>query len=100
MAFKAAHMVNMPVWVMNHKLDESFLKNMGPDHVAILRKDEPKASRSTMEWIVEQAVNTRGGLPLCVSDDGSLGKEPMIRILARDPEELLRLHRRLHGEKI
>jgi hydroxymethylpyrimidine/phosphomethylpyrimidine kinase len=100
MALAATHLMNRPVWVLSHKLDPALLEKLGPEHIAILRKEEPDTSHSTMIWMIEHAVKKRGGMPSYISDDGAIGKEPTIRILASSPEELLKLHRQLHGEKI
>lgn len=99
-AFTASRLLSHPVWVMNHRHAPGFLKNLGSEHVVVSRNDEPPNAASTMEWMTERAVKEKGVLPSYISDDGSKGKEPMIRILAKSPEELLRLHRHLHGETI
>ena len=52
------------------------------------RGDEPKQA-STMEWGTKEAINVFGGVPDIVYDQGAVGKEPMIRILGRNPDEVL-----------
>jgi hydroxymethylpyrimidine/phosphomethylpyrimidine kinase len=52
------------------------------------RKLEPKG-RSTMEWGVKSAIKKTGGVPDIIYDKGGMGKEPMIRILGRDPLDVL-----------
>jgi hydroxymethylpyrimidine kinase/phosphomethylpyrimidine kinase len=52
------------------------------------RSDEPE-ERSTMEWGTERAIREVGSVPDAIFDRGGMGKEPMIRILGRDPEEVL-----------
>jgi hydroxymethylpyrimidine/phosphomethylpyrimidine kinase len=52
------------------------------------RKFEPKGA-STMEWGVKAAIKKTGGVPDIIYDKGGMGKEPMIRILGRDPLDVL-----------
>jgi hydroxymethylpyrimidine/phosphomethylpyrimidine kinase len=52
------------------------------------RSEEPK-DVSTMEWGTERAISNLGRVPDVVFDRGSVGKEPMVRILGRSPLELL-----------
>ena len=60
------------------------------------RSDEPEG-RSTMEWGVERVAEERGGLPDLIYDLGSVGKEGMIRVLGRNPGDVLRKVRLLTG---
>lgn len=53
------------------------------------RQGEPE-SASSMEWGTGKAINDLGYVPDAVFDLGSIGKEPMIRLLARDPQDLIR----------
>jgi hydroxymethylpyrimidine/phosphomethylpyrimidine kinase len=52
------------------------------------RRLEPKGA-STMEWGVKSAIKKEGGVPDIIYDKGGVGKEPMIRILGRDPLDVL-----------
>lgn len=52
------------------------------------RKLEPK-KRSTMEWGVKTAIKKMGTVPDIIYDKGGMGKEPMIRILGKDPPDVL-----------
>ncbi|UCD91976.1 MAG: bifunctional hydroxymethylpyrimidine kinase/phosphomethylpyrimidine kinase [Methanobacteriota archaeon] len=52
------------------------------------RSEEP-GGVSTMEWGTERAISNLGKVPDVVFDRGSVGKEPMVRILGRSPLELL-----------
>jgi hydroxymethylpyrimidine/phosphomethylpyrimidine kinase len=58
------------------------------------RNEEPK-NVSTMEWGTANAIekykkeNGKEGFPDVIYDEGGLGKEPMIRVLACSPEEIL-----------
>jgi hydroxymethylpyrimidine kinase/phosphomethylpyrimidine kinase len=58
------------------------------------RSDEPM-ERRTMEWGTEKAIMELGQVPDAVYDRGGVGKEPMVRILGKDPEEILDKVRRI-----
>ena len=53
------------------------------------RKDEPKNAKSTMEWGTSHTIKKLGFVPDIIHDNGSIGKEPMIRVLGKDPKEVL-----------
>ncbi|UCD13357.1 MAG: bifunctional hydroxymethylpyrimidine kinase/phosphomethylpyrimidine kinase [Thermoplasmatales archaeon] len=53
------------------------------------RKNEPANVPSTMEWGTKQAIAILGGVPDIIYDIGDIGKEPMIRMLGNDPEDVL-----------
>lgn len=52
------------------------------------RKYEPRGV-STMEWGTTQAIKKLGSMPDIIYDLGSVGKEPMIRLLGKNPAEVL-----------
>lgn len=58
------------------------------------REKEPE-NRMTMEWGTRKAIETVGFVPDAIFDRGSVGKEPMIRLLGRDPNEILTKLRRV-----
>ncbi|MBN1861751.1 MAG: bifunctional hydroxymethylpyrimidine kinase/phosphomethylpyrimidine kinase [Candidatus Thermoplasmatota archaeon] len=53
------------------------------------RKFEPPMATSTMEWGTKQAITACGFVPDIIYDIGSEGKEPMIRIIGKNPEDVL-----------
>jgi len=53
------------------------------------RTSEPEDAKSTMEWGTKEVVKKLGYVPDVVFDKGGLGKEPMIRILGKNPEEVI-----------
>lgn len=59
------------------------------------RSNEPKDAPSTMEWGTKHAITTLGHAPDIIYDIGSVGKEPMIRILGKNPEDVLSKLKRL-----
>jgi hydroxymethylpyrimidine/phosphomethylpyrimidine kinase len=52
------------------------------------RGEEPDAA-DTMDWGTDRAFRDCEGTPAAVVDDGAVGKEPMIRLLAADADTLL-----------
>ena len=58
-------------------------------HIASFdRKYEPKDITSTMEWGTKKAIEQTKICPDLIYDEGGIGKEPMIRILGKNPEEV------------
>jgi hydroxymethylpyrimidine/phosphomethylpyrimidine kinase len=57
------------------------------------RRQEPidvkEREGSTLEWGTLQALEDIQGVPDLVADDGEKGKEPMIRVLGKDPLEVV-----------
>ena len=54
------------------------------------RKFEPPDAPSTMEWGTKQASTSCGFVPDIIYDTGSVGKEPMIRLVGTDPQDVLK----------
>ena len=56
------------------------------------RREEPREVKekegSSLEWGVDLVIRKLGRVPELISDAGDVGKEPMIRILGRDPREV------------
>jgi hydroxymethylpyrimidine/phosphomethylpyrimidine kinase len=77
---------------LNMKYDENVIdraRNAGLVVERFERSEEPEG-RSTMEWGVESVVRGGAALPDMIYDEGSIGKEPMIRLLGRNPRDVLR----------
>jgi predicted fused transcriptional regulator/phosphomethylpyrimidine kinase len=53
------------------------------------RQNEPPNATSTMEWGTKYVIAELGRISDVIYDTGSVGKEPMIRILGKNPEEVL-----------
>lgn len=51
------------------------------------REDEPE-EKSTLEWGTCHAIEKHGSVPDIIYDEGSVGKEPMIRIIGKNPKEV------------
>lgn len=58
------------------------------------RAGQPEG-RSTMEWGTERAIAEAGTVPDVIYDEGAVGKEAMMRVLGRHPEDVLRKVRRI-----
>ena len=67
------------------KLEKSGLKTGCFD-----RKNEPKNTISTMEWGTNQVIKQHGFVPDVIYDKGAVGKEPIIRLLGKNPEEVVK----------
>ncbi len=71
------------------------LRRLGKEVVFIDRREEPEEIRrvegASIPWIVEEAFRRAGKLPTAIYDAGDVGKEPMLRLFARDPTELVKL---------
>ena len=83
---------------MNIRYSKDMLKSVDDAKLkcaSFSRKEEPKENVSTMEWGTANAIerylkeNGKETFPDVIYDEGGPGKEPMIRVLARSPEELL-----------
>ncbi|MEA3203869.1 MAG: hydroxymethylpyrimidine kinase / phosphomethylpyrimidine kinase / thiamine-phosphate diphosphorylase [Thermoplasmata archaeon] len=87
--------------VMNHRHAVDCLENArraGLVASGFRREDEPADAPSTMEWGLRHAIARNGGkVPDLVWDAGGVGKEAMIRVVARDPADLVRKLRLMHG---
>lgn len=58
------------------------------------RRREPEEVKAqegaSLRWGVREALEGLGGVPDAIFDEGDVGKEPMIRVLGRDPDEVVR----------
>ena len=59
----------------------------------IVRKDQPEEIKtkefSTMQWLIKESVEKLGKIPDIIWDKGSLGKEPMMRLFAKNSMEMI-----------
>lgn len=91
---------------MNLRCSPEILKacrSVGLDVAAFDRREEPRAAKeregATLEWGAKRALEEAGRMVDVIYDGGDLGKEPMIRVLGRDPvdvvNKVLRIRRAL-----
>ena len=64
------------------------------------RDEEPKDTKSTMEWGVKHVIEKHGFIPDVVFDQGGIGKEPMIRILGRNPGDVFKKIYQIHHQSV
>ena len=59
----------------------------------IIREKQPKEIKeqefSTMQWLIKESVNELGKIPDIIWDKGSIGKEAIIRVFAKDSKEMI-----------
>ncbi len=93
---------------MNIKFSPSILQACREAGLRILgfdREEEPREIREeegrSLAWGVGKVVSEAGEVPDLIYDEGGWGKEPMIRVLGRDPGEVVRkvieIHRIIKG---
>ncbi len=82
---------------MNIRFSEALLKRAeekGLTAVGFDRAREPREVKtkegSSLEWGTGEAMRGASGTPDLIYDRGDIGKEPMIRILGTDPDDVLR----------
>ena len=68
-------------------------KSLGWKVSSFDRSDEPRAVKeregSSLEWGTERVLSKETGIPDIIFDRGDVGKEPMIRVLGRNPDEVV-----------
>lgn len=62
------------------------------------RTKEPKDT-SSMTWGVHKAIVDFGGVPDVIFDKGGPGKEPMIRILGKEPQDVIQKLKRIKSNR-
>ncbi|MDH7508529.1 MAG: bifunctional hydroxymethylpyrimidine kinase/phosphomethylpyrimidine kinase [Methanomassiliicoccales archaeon] len=65
------------------------LRLAGLSVASFSRAEEPEG-RKTMEWGTDTAIKEAGFVPDVIFDKGGLGKEPMIRVLGKNPSDVIR----------
>jgi hydroxymethylpyrimidine/phosphomethylpyrimidine kinase len=81
---------------MNIRYSENILsscKELGLIVESFDRGKEPEAIKkmegSSLEWGTDQILEGRKEIPDVIYDQGDVGKEPMVRILGRDPGDVV-----------
>lgn len=67
----------------------SYCKQTNLTIASFNRANQPKTIDSTMEWGTTQAIQNKTNIPDVIYDLGSIGKEPMMRLIANNPKNLL-----------
>ena len=82
---------------MNVKFSKDTIKDCKKINLSIGnfdRTDEPNNVSSTMEWGTKKVISKLNCVPDVIYDEGGLGKEPMIRILGKNPNDVIS---KVHG---
>jgi len=81
---------------MNIRYNEKILNacNKAIKNIASFdRSKEPKNTKSTMEWGTSYVLKSSDTCPDIIYDKGGIGKEPMIRLIGKNPQEIVsKLH--------
>ncbi|MFB3925893.1 MAG: bifunctional hydroxymethylpyrimidine kinase/phosphomethylpyrimidine kinase [Syntrophales bacterium] len=82
---------------MNIRYSEEIVRicgELGYDVASFSRYDEPdrikKAEGSSLEWGTDSVLAGRDTVPDIIFDRGDVGKEPMVRILGKNPGEVVK----------
>lgn len=95
------HVARIVLAASSHDWDVRCAMNIkySPENIAACRKAKMRTSTfdrarepkdvSSMTWGVHRAIESFGEVPDTIFDVGGPGKEPMIRILGRDPQQVI-----------
>jgi len=90
---------------MNVRYSEEILKacqKLGWEGASFTRAEEPEEVKAreggTLEWAAHEVMRGRKRAPDLITDEGEVGKEQMIRVLAKSPQELVGKILDLHKE--
>lgn len=88
---------------MNIRFSEEVLKGAqkaGLQIASFNRQEEPEEVRkregATLPWGVRQALKDSTGVPDIIFDEGGWGKEPMVRVIGKDPAEVVEKVLKIH----
>jgi hydroxymethylpyrimidine kinase/phosphomethylpyrimidine kinase len=91
--------------VMNIRYDPIFIekgKKMGFKILSLDRKKEPEDVKrqegASLRWMVREVLKEVREVPDLIYDEGDIGKEPMIRVLGKDPQEVVDKVLKLSGD--
>lgn len=86
---------------LNLKYSESNLEacRLAKLSVASFQRAREPRGVSSMTWGVHMAIRKAGGVPDVIYDKGGLGKEPMIRLLGKDPQDVLTKLKRIKAKR-
>ena len=77
---------------INIKYSDNILKRCRENNLSIGsfdRMDQNERIKSTMEWGTIKTISDLKFVPDIIFDKGGSGKEPMIRILGKNPDEII-----------
>ena len=59
-----------------------FLRETQPDNIRL-------KEHTTMQWLIKESIEKIGKIPDIIWDKGAIGKEPIIRVFAKDSKEMI-----------
>ena len=83
-------------FVLNLKYKSEWIRKIEEETDLILQeidrdlqpKEVMKTEESTMQWLIKKSIKEIGRIADIVWDKGSIGKEPMIRLFGKSPEDV------------
>jgi len=76
--------------VINTRFSREILKACQTHYIVTsFSRDKEPENVETMEWGTEEAIKNSDKIPDIIYDMGSVGKEPMIRIIGKNPQDLI-----------
>lgn len=83
--------------VSNVRYEKEYIDNAIKKGLVVFKYDrsmEPKevaqSEGNSMQWMIQKAIEITGKLPDIIYDEGWYGKEAMIRVFGRDPQDVIR----------
>ncbi|MFX1356670.1 MAG: bifunctional hydroxymethylpyrimidine kinase/phosphomethylpyrimidine kinase [Promethearchaeota archaeon] len=84
-------------FVVNLRYEEKYIKEIQTytDLISyeFLRETQPDKVRmrehSTMQWLIKDSIDKFGNIPDIIWDKGAVGKEPIIRVFAKNSKEMI-----------
>ena len=68
-------------------------RELGMVVAVVDRREEPEEVRRvegmSLQWLIRKAIEVCGRVPDVIADLGDVGKEPLIRVLGRDPHDVV-----------
>lgn len=83
--------------VMNLRYKPDFIRKLQSKSnlylLEIEREKQPKdiksKEQSTMQWLIKQSIQKKGKIPDIIWDKGAIGKEPMMRLFAKNADNMI-----------
>ncbi|MFX0187151.1 MAG: thiamine-phosphate synthase family protein [Candidatus Hodarchaeota archaeon] len=76
------------------ELIEAIQKKTNLEMFEIIRENEreenQKKELTTMQWLIKESFIEKGKIPDIIWDKGAIGKEPMIRLFARNSNDMIK----------
>ncbi|MFW9899261.1 MAG: thiamine-phosphate synthase family protein [Candidatus Thorarchaeota archaeon] len=77
----------------NPELIQAIQKKTDLEMFEVIRENEREENRkmelTTMQWLVKKSFDKKGKIPDIIWDKGAIGKEPMIRLFAKNSNDMI-----------